>query len=159
MSGGEADHRPAGGLSPVSGMYLPHRRTDEGYFGDRKTDCAPAKPTGERHANQSPAVGSPFIGGGNATSTNWRSTPTLRKLNLVARGDPVCDLVAGKIIEVGSLGAGNAVAIHKGPFGNFLRIEVPDASTWWSYFGKLGQAAFGSEAERFPDAWRQLRAW
>ena len=37
----------------------------------------------------------------------------LCKLNLVDRGDPVCELVARKIIEVGSSGVSNAVALSE----------------------------------------------
>jgi hypothetical protein len=36
---------------------------------------------------------------------------TLRRLNLVARNDPICEIVAGKIIEIWDRGATNAVAI------------------------------------------------
>lgn len=36
---------------------------------------------------------------------------TLRKLDLVDRNDPVCEIVARKVIEIGSSGASNAVAI------------------------------------------------
>jgi len=35
----------------------------------------------------------------------------LRKLNLVDRGDPICDLVARKVIKVGRSGVTNAIAI------------------------------------------------
>jgi hypothetical protein len=37
----------------------------------------------------------------------------LRKLYLVDRGDPVCEIVARKIIEVGSSGVTDAVAISE----------------------------------------------
>ncbi len=36
---------------------------------------------------------------------------TLRKLNLVDRDDPICEMVARTVIDVGSSGATNAVAI------------------------------------------------
>jgi hypothetical protein len=36
---------------------------------------------------------------------------TLRKLNLVDRNDPICEIVARKVIEIGSSGASNALAI------------------------------------------------
>jgi hypothetical protein len=36
---------------------------------------------------------------------------TLRKLDLVNRNDPICELVARKVIEIGSTGTSNAVAI------------------------------------------------
>jgi len=36
---------------------------------------------------------------------------TLRKLSLVNRNDPVCEVVARKVIEVGTSGFTNAVAI------------------------------------------------
>jgi hypothetical protein len=36
---------------------------------------------------------------------------TLRKLNLVDRSDPICEIVAHKIIEIAASGATNAVAI------------------------------------------------
>jgi hypothetical protein len=35
----------------------------------------------------------------------------LRKLNIVDRNDPVCEIVAQKVMEIGSSGASNAVAI------------------------------------------------
>jgi hypothetical protein len=36
---------------------------------------------------------------------------TLRNLNLVDRNDPICEIVARKVIEIGSRGASDAVAI------------------------------------------------
>ncbi len=36
---------------------------------------------------------------------------TLRKLSLVDRNDPICEIVARKIIEIGTNGVTNAVAI------------------------------------------------
>jgi hypothetical protein len=36
---------------------------------------------------------------------------TLRKLSLVDRGDPVCEIVAKKIIQIGATGLSNAAAI------------------------------------------------
>lgn len=36
---------------------------------------------------------------------------TLRKLNLVDRNDPICEIVARKIIEIGAHSPANAVAI------------------------------------------------
>ena len=36
---------------------------------------------------------------------------TLRKLNLVDRNDPICEIVARKVIKIGSSGATHAVAI------------------------------------------------
>jgi hypothetical protein len=36
---------------------------------------------------------------------------TLRKLSLVDRSDPICEIVARKVIEIGSRGAMSAVAI------------------------------------------------
>ncbi len=36
---------------------------------------------------------------------------TLRKLGLVDRHDPICEIVARKVIAIGSSGATNAVAI------------------------------------------------
>jgi len=36
---------------------------------------------------------------------------TLRKLNLVDRGDPICEIVARKVIEIAATGRTNAVAI------------------------------------------------
>ncbi|MBW7964505.1 MULTISPECIES: hypothetical protein [unclassified Bradyrhizobium] len=36
---------------------------------------------------------------------------TLRKLDLVDRRDPICDLVARKIIEIGSSGVTNAIVL------------------------------------------------
>lgn len=38
---------------------------------------------------------------------------TLRKLHLVDRNDPICDLVARKVIEIGTSGVSNAVAISE----------------------------------------------
>ncbi len=38
---------------------------------------------------------------------------TLRKLRLIDRRDPICELVARKIIEIGSTGVTNAVAISE----------------------------------------------
>ncbi|PWT90825.1 MAG: hypothetical protein C5B56_04810 [Proteobacteria bacterium] len=38
---------------------------------------------------------------------------TLRKLNLVDRNDPICEIVARKVIEVGATGVTNAVAISE----------------------------------------------
>ena len=35
----------------------------------------------------------------------------LRKLGLVDRNDPLCEMVAHKVIEIGSSGATNAIAI------------------------------------------------
>ena len=40
---------------------------------------------------------------------------TLRKLSLVDRNDPVCEVVARKVIEVGTSGFTNAVAIGMVP--------------------------------------------
>ena len=36
---------------------------------------------------------------------------TLDKLNLVDRNDPICQILARKVIEIGSSGATNAIAI------------------------------------------------
>jgi len=36
---------------------------------------------------------------------------TLRKLNLVDRDDPICEMVARKVIEIGTGGSANAAAI------------------------------------------------
>jgi hypothetical protein len=36
---------------------------------------------------------------------------TLRKLNLVDRNDPICDIVARKVIEIEATGATDAIAI------------------------------------------------
>jgi len=36
---------------------------------------------------------------------------TLRRLNLADRNDPICEMVARKIIEIGASGVSNAVAI------------------------------------------------
>ena len=36
---------------------------------------------------------------------------TLRKLNLVDRNDPICEIVARRVFELGSNGVTNAVAI------------------------------------------------
>jgi hypothetical protein len=36
---------------------------------------------------------------------------TLSKLNLVDRNDPICQMVARRVIEIGSSGATNAIAI------------------------------------------------
>jgi hypothetical protein len=38
---------------------------------------------------------------------------TLRNLNLVDRNDPICEIVARKVIEIGTRGVTNAVAITK----------------------------------------------
>jgi hypothetical protein len=38
---------------------------------------------------------------------------TLRKLNLVDRSDPICEMVALKVIEIGASGVSNAVAISE----------------------------------------------
>jgi hypothetical protein len=38
---------------------------------------------------------------------------TLRKLNVVDRNDPICEIVARKIIEIGATGVTNAVAISE----------------------------------------------
>ncbi len=38
---------------------------------------------------------------------------TLRKLNLIDRTDPICEIVARKVIEVGSSGVTNALAISE----------------------------------------------
>jgi hypothetical protein len=46
------------------------------------------------------------------TFSNWRSTSSsAKKLNLADRNDPVCGNGARKIIEIGSSGVINAVAI------------------------------------------------
>jgi len=42
---------------------------------------------------------------------------TVRKLNLVNRNDIVCEIVARKVIEIGSSEASNAVAITEIAFG------------------------------------------
>lgn len=44
---------------------------------------------------------------------------TLHKLNLVDRNDPICEIVARKVIEIGSTGASNAVAIAELAFRQF----------------------------------------
>ena len=49
---------------------------------------------------------------------------TLRKLNLVDRNDPICEMVARKIIEIGAAGVTNAVAISEIAF----RELVPKGS-------------------------------
>lgn len=41
---------------------------------------------------------------------------TLRKLHLVDRNDPVCDIVARKVIEIGAKSSANAVAISEFAF-------------------------------------------
>lgn len=38
---------------------------------------------------------------------------TLRKLNLVDRDDPICEIVARKLIEIGAAGATDAIAISE----------------------------------------------
>ncbi|MDA9441293.1 hypothetical protein XH98_19785 [Bradyrhizobium sp. CCBAU 51745] len=38
---------------------------------------------------------------------------TLRNLNLIDRSDPVCEIVARKVIEIGTNGVSNAVAISE----------------------------------------------
>jgi hypothetical protein len=38
---------------------------------------------------------------------------TLRQLNLVDRDDPICEIVAQKVIEVGATGVTNAIAISE----------------------------------------------
>ncbi len=38
---------------------------------------------------------------------------TLRKLDLVDRNDPICELVARKVIDIGKSGVTNAMAISK----------------------------------------------
>ncbi|WP_271587088.1 hypothetical protein [Bradyrhizobium sp. CCBAU 53415] len=38
---------------------------------------------------------------------------TLRKLNLVDRNDPICEIVARKVIEIEATGVTNAVAISE----------------------------------------------
>lgn len=38
---------------------------------------------------------------------------TLRKLNLVDRNDPACEIVARKVIEIGETGVTNAVALSE----------------------------------------------
>jgi hypothetical protein len=38
---------------------------------------------------------------------------TLRKLNLVDRNDPICEIVARKVIEIAASGVTNAVAISE----------------------------------------------
>jgi hypothetical protein len=38
---------------------------------------------------------------------------TLRKLNLVDRNDPICEIVAGKVLEVGAAGGMSAVEISE----------------------------------------------
>jgi hypothetical protein len=38
---------------------------------------------------------------------------TLQRLNLVDRGDPVCEMIARKIIDVRKRGATNAIAISE----------------------------------------------
>jgi hypothetical protein len=48
----------------------------------------------------------------------------LRKLHLVDRNDPVCEMVARKVIEIGATGVTNAVAISEIAF----RQLVPKAS-------------------------------
>ena len=42
---------------------------------------------------------------------------TLRKLDLVDRNDPICEIVARKIIEIAANGATSAVAIAEIAFG------------------------------------------
>ena len=41
---------------------------------------------------------------------------TLSKLNLVDRNDPICDMVARKVIEIASSGATDAIAIAETAF-------------------------------------------
>ena len=41
---------------------------------------------------------------------------TLRKLNLIDRSDPICEIVARKVVEIGSSGVTNAVAISEMAF-------------------------------------------
>jgi hypothetical protein len=41
---------------------------------------------------------------------------TLRKLDLVDRNDPICEMVARKIIQIGATGITNAVAISEMAF-------------------------------------------
>ena len=48
----------------------------------------------------------------------------LRKLNLVDRNDPICEMVARKVIEIGATGVTNAVAISEIAF----RQLVPNGS-------------------------------
>ncbi len=38
---------------------------------------------------------------------------TLRKLNLIDRSDPICEIVARRVIEIGSSGVTNALAISE----------------------------------------------
>jgi hypothetical protein len=47
----------------------------------------------------------------NGTFLKLAFNDTLRKLNLVNRGDPICEIVARKVIEIGSDGASDAAAI------------------------------------------------
>ena len=51
---------------------------------------------------------------------------TLRKLNLVDRNDPICEMVARKIIEIGAAGVTNAVAISEIAFRELVPKEGDD---------------------------------
>ena len=49
---------------------------------------------------------------------------TLRKLGLVDRNDPICDLVARKVIEIGANNSTNAVAIAEIAFRQLAMKEA-----------------------------------
>jgi hypothetical protein len=51
---------------------------------------------------------------------------TLRKLNLVDRNDPICAIVAEKIVEIGSSGTLNAVAIAEIAYRQFSSGSLLD---------------------------------
>ena len=50
----------------------------------------------------------------------------LRKLNLVDRNDPICEMVARKVIEIGATGVTNAVAISELAFRQLVPNGIDD---------------------------------
>jgi hypothetical protein len=52
---------------------------------------------------------------------------TLRKFNLVDRNDPICEIIARKIIEIGTNGVTNAVAMSEIAFRQLGPVRPPVA--------------------------------
>ncbi len=66
---------------------------------------------------------------------------TLRKLDLVDRNDPVCEIVARKVIEVGTGGVSNALAIAEIACRQLLGSRNPT----------LPSRCLASRARRIPE--------
>jgi hypothetical protein len=54
---------------------------------------------------------------------------TLHQLNLVDRNDPICEIVARKIMEVGAADGLDPVAISEAAFREFMRQGIVDDPT------------------------------